>query len=111
MELLMGGRLPFGSLLGAGASRLYYFLALEWPARGGRRWLHTPLLLQRWLPGSTRPAATVGGTVPYTPARSYSTATRPTASTTATTTTKVSGAPVGVAGKHAWGHGQRLGDA
>ncbi|OLY81896.1 hypothetical protein AYI68_g3994 [Smittium mucronatum] len=45
---MKGGAIPYGMIYGAAASRLYYYLKVDYPAHGGRRqFIRTPQLYLR----------------------------------------------------------------
>ncbi|KAI8048294.1 Der1-like family-domain-containing protein [Syncephalis plumigaleata] len=115
-ELLISGGLPIGSLLGVAAAHSYHYLTNILPAQGGRRWLTTPALLQRWLPpttGQSHRATTnnnnngTGGaqSTGYSTARSSSTS-----SFTSDTASYRGQSSSSGRVAHNWGRGQRLGD-
>ncbi|KAI9592167.1 Der1-like family-domain-containing protein [Syncephalis fuscata] len=115
-ELLTSGGLPITSLVGAASAQAYHYLMDILPARGGRRWLTTPALLQRWLPsagGPHRPDTTTGTGTATTSGRYSATASTGFSTgrnTTPTSTNATQRGPSSGGQAHNWGRGQRLGD-
>lgn len=92
-DFLVNGAMPIPSLVGIGASHIYYYLTTTYPSQGGRRYLSTPSFLQRMFPPSVQQRGfTTGGGM--WPGRQQQQQTRQTTN---------------LFGGHAWGRGQRLG--
>ncbi|CDH57373.1 mgc82342 protein [Lichtheimia corymbifera JMRC:FSU:9682] len=93
-DFLVSGAMPIPSLVGIGASHIYYYLTTTYPSQGGRRYLSTPTFLQRMFPPSVqqRGFTTGGGMWPGRQQQQQQTRQN-----------------TNLFGGHAWGRGQRLG--